>query len=319
MASTTQDTDSHVRNSIKHLGADTWLIGPVILQRSKGLSEGATWYDWVDNSSYTISDATVPPPPATPISTNDPIFTLIYQTGNCNAVWSVGPNAFCKVHQVYPGMTPEATTLTWVQAKQPDFPIPKLLYSAEAAGRSYLFVTRVPGRTLAKAWPTLDDNWKLHYVNKVANVCGILATWEGNTIGGVDCRPVRESYLLKQGDEREITSDLLLDGCKALQLDCNKLVFQHGDLGPRNIIVEDIPTLGTIGIIDWEISGFFPRDWIRTKFRISPGLDLPGDAGNNPKEFRATVQARLGEFGFRECVAAWASWWPRDPTEWAQN
>ncbi|KAL4957538.1 hypothetical protein BDW69DRAFT_156069 [Aspergillus filifer] len=239
MLSITQDTDSHVKDSIKYLSAGTWLIGPVILQRSKGLSEGATWYDWGDDFSYTISDAPVPPPPATPISTIDPIFTLVYQTGNRNAVWSVGSNAFCKVHEVYQGMTPEDTTLTYVQAKQPDFAIPKLLYSAEAARRSYLFLTRVPGRTLAKAWPTLDNNWKLHYINKVAMVCNTLATWEGNTIGGVDGRPVCESYLLKQGDEREITSELLLDGCRALQLDCSKLVFQHGDLGPENIIVED--------------------------------------------------------------------------------
>ncbi|KGO77875.1 hypothetical protein PITC_060560 [Penicillium italicum] len=27
-------------------------------------------------------------------------------------------------------------------------------------------------------------------------------------------------------------------------------------------------------LFDWEVAGFFPRGWIRTKFRISSGLDL---------------------------------------------
>ncbi|KAJ5535716.1 hypothetical protein N7513_008902 [Penicillium frequentans] len=41
---------------------------------------------------------------------------------------------------------------------------------------------------------------------------------------------------------------------------------------PGNVIDMDVPETG---IIDWEITGFFPRGWIRTNFRMSSGIDLP--------------------------------------------
>lgn len=40
---------------------------------------------------------------------------------------------------------------------------------------------------------------------------------------------------------------------------CSKFVFYHADLGPGNIIVEDIPETGTIDVIDWELASYFPK------------------------------------------------------------
>ncbi|KAL4939179.1 hypothetical protein BDV06DRAFT_199348 [Aspergillus oleicola] len=34
-------------------------------------------------------------------------FQLVYDAGDCNAVWSLGNSAFCKVHEIIEGMTPE--------------------------------------------------------------------------------------------------------------------------------------------------------------------------------------------------------------------
>ncbi|KAK5682722.1 hypothetical protein LTS10_005852 [Elasticomyces elasticus] len=55
----------------------------------------------------------------------------------------------------------------------------------------------------------------------------------------------------------------------------NIYVFCYCDMGPGNIIV----TLadGVVGIIDWETAGFVPKEWIRTKFCVSSGLNLAGD------------------------------------------
>jgi hypothetical protein len=36
-------------------------------------------------------------------------------------------------------------------------------------------------------------------------------------------------------------------------------VFYHANVGPVNIIVEDKPNSGWVGIIDFEISGYFSR------------------------------------------------------------
>jgi hypothetical protein len=78
--------------------------------------------------------------------------------------------------------------------------------------------------------------------------------------------------------------------------------------GPGNIIVEDVPKVGSVGIIDWEIAGYYPRGWIRTKFRICSGLDIP----NPVKEqhwWRWEVQKSLGEHGFEDYSEKWGSWW----------
>jgi hypothetical protein len=90
-------------------------------------------------------------------------------------------------------------------------------------------------------------------------------------------------------------------------IDCSKFVFYYADLGPGNIIVEDTPKTGTVGVIDWELAGYFPRGWIRTKFRISSGLDLP--ATDKPTAWRSGVQELLADNGFEHYAPEWLSWW----------
>lgn len=91
-------------------------------------------------------------------------------------------------------------------------------------------------------------------------------------------------------------------------MDCSSFCFYHADLGPTNIIVEDKPNSGEVGIIDFEISGYFPRGWIRTKFRISSGMDLSASATNNQTWWRAEVQKALGANGFEDYSQAWIEW-----------
>ncbi|KAJ9481352.1 hypothetical protein VN97_g12129 [Penicillium thymicola] len=114
-----------VRESIKQVDANTWLIGPLQLRRSKGYSDTCTWYDEGDDVSYTLTNASAPPPPTVPLSENDP-FRLVYDVGDSSAVWSVGNSAFCKVKLRVLGTTPEATTLSFVHKLRPDFEIPQV-------------------------------------------------------------------------------------------------------------------------------------------------------------------------------------------------
>lgn len=57
-------------------------------------------------------------------------------------------------------------------------------------------MTRVPGRTLAVAWPTLDDAWKHHYVEEVVNICETLVGWESPMFGGVDGKNLTDHHLI---------------------------------------------------------------------------------------------------------------------------
>ncbi|OQD73402.1 hypothetical protein PENDEC_c015G01543 [Penicillium decumbens] len=214
-----------VREPIKQVDENTWLIGPLILQRSSGYSDTATWYDRDDDLSYTVTDAPNPAPPSVPLAPDHPNIVLVYDAGDASAVWSIGKAAFCKVKLQVSGTTREATTLEFVRKKQPGFETPKILYETEYNGRSCLFLSRVPGRTLAEAWPTLDEKWKHHYVDAVVKICETLECWKSNILGGVDGKNNLQPYLIKFGSEHNY--DMIL---KTFDKDVNRWMSRKLDL-----------------------------------------------------------------------------------------
>lgn len=296
-----------LRESFRQVDAQTWLIGPLIIRCSSSHSDSSTWFDHVNQLSFTVEDAPTPPP-STPISSDDPIVRLVYHAGESSAVWAIGSSAFCKAKVCVENTTPEATTLTFVHQQQPTFQLPSILHHTQSDATSYLFLSRVPGRTLAEAWPTLDEKWRTHYVKTVVDTCSTLAACKGNKLGGVDGQSIPESYLIKSGSVEDFNPQNLLQGCQKMGMDCTNFVFYHADLGPGNTIVEETPTSGMIGIIDWELAGFFPNEWVRTKFRISRGLNLP-DSVENPLWWRSEVYKLLGERGFEDFTQQWMDWW----------
>ncbi|KAF1959008.1 hypothetical protein CC80DRAFT_24230 [Byssothecium circinans] len=130
-------------------------------------SDGATWIDDDDSSSYTLTGAPIPLPSTT--SPDSPYITLVHEAGDASAVWSIGNSAFCKVRYIEEGVTPESTTLDFVQNQRPSFKTPKVIHHAFGNDRSYLFLRRLPGRTLDAAWPTLSTRWpELLSINQVS-------------------------------------------------------------------------------------------------------------------------------------------------------
>lgn len=141
----------HVRESIKEVDENTWFIGDLILHRSKDISHTYAWYDRKNNLSYTVTSAPAPPPPAIFLTANNPTIKLVYEAGDSSAVWSLGDEAFCKVKLCVLGTTPEVMTLDFVHTQWPDLEVLNVLHHSEHDQWSYLFVSRVPGRTLADA------------------------------------------------------------------------------------------------------------------------------------------------------------------------
>jgi hypothetical protein len=86
--------------------------------------------------------------------------------------------------------------------------------------------------------------------------------------------------------------------CKKIGVHCSDLVFYHANLGPTNIIVEFEPRTRSVGIIDFEMARYLPRQWVQTKFWISSGMNL-SDA-ESPTRWRADVQQLLGKEGFED-------------------
>lgn len=258
--------EAHIYKSLKQIDSNTWFIGGLVLHRSPYPSDTATWNDDGDNSSYTLTES--PHPPLSTTTPDSPYIKLVHEVGDQSAVWSIGNSALCKVRYIEKGVTPESVTLDFVRDQQPSFEVPKVLHHAFGHDRSYLFLQRVPGRTLDVAWPTLNDYWRHRYVDAVVNICKEMSEWKGDRLCGVDSQHIPECFLVTGDDNDDDDYSTLQAGCEAIGMDCSSFCFYHADLGPTNIIVEDEPNFGNVGIIDFEISGYFPRSWIRTKFRL---------------------------------------------------
>jgi hypothetical protein len=48
-------------------------------------------------------------------------------------------------------------------------------------------------------------------------------------------------------------------------MDCSTFVFAYLELGPLNLIIEKVPKLGNIWVIDFEVPGYVLREWARIK------------------------------------------------------
>ncbi|KAL4790580.1 kinase-like protein [Aspergillus venezuelensis] len=72
-----------------------------------------------------------------------------------------------------------------------------------------------------------------------------------------------------------IAPDLLRHYAKHALLDTHEIVFTHGDLAPRNILVDDSGNV--TAVLDWEYAGWYPEHWeyIKALVHLRPMPDWP--------------------------------------------
>ncbi|KAH8729115.1 hypothetical protein GQ44DRAFT_747421 [Phaeosphaeriaceae sp. PMI808] len=221
--------DQRILKSLKQIDQQTWLIGNLILQRIPDSStKFAIWED-EDGSSFLLSAARKPLPPAS-IEIDSLYITLIHEAGDASAVWAIRNNAICKARYTHPGITSESATLQF----------------------------RVPGTALFKLWPIMGDIWRQKCVDEIVRVIQEMEQWRG-ALGGVDGQGLLENWLLVPKTKRDYTPENLRASCEDLGMDCSDCVFYHADLAPTNILIEDEPQIGRISRIDFEMAGFFPK------------------------------------------------------------
>lgn len=142
-------SEDHVNQFFKQIDANSWLVGNLVLRHSSQPSDAATRQDDLDGSNYSITEALNPRPKT--IQPNSPHIKLVHEAGDASAVWSIGSNAFCMVRYLEEGVTLESTTINFVRRQKARFGTPEVLRHAFGDDRSFLFLRRVPGRTLASA------------------------------------------------------------------------------------------------------------------------------------------------------------------------
>ncbi|KAK4196856.1 hypothetical protein QBC40DRAFT_312589 [Triangularia verruculosa] len=307
---------SHINSSIKRISATSWLIGQKLLL-SRSTSRPQTQPSWSDGEEgfFVLSDAPQPLPQTEVHPEDSPELPQVYAAGDQAAVWRAG-DAYIKVHDIKtPNATREHTTLRFLYAKAKDHPlgfeIPDILYYGGWDNREYHVLTRVSGQTLATAWPSMDDTLREFYVTRVAEICKQLSAWTRDSsegVGGVDGGIIQEMYLTTKQNPL-LDPQHLAKSCGAMGMDISSpFSFYHTDLGPTNILVD--PKTRSIGIIDWETAGYVPVEWVRTKFRLSSGMNFPqGDGDNyNSTDWRRLVAVKLGEMGFKDAVEGWLAY-----------
>lgn len=316
---------NRVIGSIREINSCSWLIGgKLVLSRQPFLSPNCPSWPDGEGAFFTVSDAPDPVPESQPLPEDTPDFKpqglrfaplshplgLVYSAGSDAAVWRAG-DAFIKVHYIgsdRANMTREHTTLEFLhakKAKQPlGFDIPNVLYHAEWDNRYYIILRRVPGQTLAEAWPTMDETLRQYYIGRAAEICKKLAEWEGDAISGVDGGELADGILARNDTPESFAPQRLREHCAKMGMNTSsKFVFYHSDLGPTNILVD--PATRSLSIIDWETAGYVPREWVRTKFHLSAGMNFPnGDESWKP-DWRRFVARKLAELGFEEVIDGW--------------
>lgn len=297
--------------SISEIDNDRWLIGnQLLLSRQSSIdatssSSGKTVAAWSDGkgSFFMLSECPVQVPASHALPNTSEI-QKVHSVGEVSTVWRVG-EAFVKVKEVLPGATREHVTLQYLlNKKMSGFKIPRVYHHWESDGKYYIVLQSLPGQTLGDRWPTMDESTRQSYVCRIAEICSQLKNWQGNSITGVDGNQLCDEYLQNRAESCD--PQHLLRQCQKLHMDCSTLVFYHCDLGPGNIII-DRP--GDIGIIDWETAGFVPREWIRTKFCVSSGLNLPTGSSEDGADWRRRVSRRLADMGYKEVADEWMAQW----------
>ncbi|WPG98764.1 Hypothetical protein R9X50_00155800 [Acrodontium crateriforme] len=176
----------------------------------------------------------------------------------------------------------EYDTLQFLEEKTPAFPKPKPHGVINIGDIWYMFMSFIPGVSLDKIWETLGHHQKRSISDDLENIISHLRRiphQNGKMLGGVagqGCKDTRrhtrtakdlytceDVWKFMYGSAR--CKDTIYG--KFLQQQTfpprdQRIVFIHGDLRPANIIVQISAdeSLKVTGLIDWEMSGFYPED-----------------------------------------------------------
>lgn len=182
--------------------------------------------------------------------------------------------------------------------------VPRVYEYYKSAEFEHLVMERMPGRTLEKAWPTLEAYEKekiaddvvalLHELRKLRspNIKAALLHRKpirSGLVGIVDFNCEMFSHL----PSNEQISSYIQTRTAGLQPQPN--VYTHGDLDWSNILVTN---KNVSGIIDWESSGYFPAYWEWVAVKQSA-------EGQKPDSWSQLLAIRLGSSKSVEWNGMW--------------
>ncbi|SMR62099.1 unnamed protein product [Zymoseptoria tritici ST99CH_1E4] len=177
----------------------------------------------------------------------------------------------------------EYSTLQFLETRSPTIPAPRPHGVISIGNTWYMFMDLVPGVNLETVWPSLTEPQKeaiSRDLNILLQQLRAVAFKPGTPLGGVGgqgCKDFRRH--IRTSDAPIYSTEQLWNFMygNARRKDTvygkflrkqtfpprkQNIVFIHGDFRPANIMVDhsDEANIRITGLIDWEMSGFYPED-----------------------------------------------------------
>lgn len=174
------------------------------------------------------------------------------------------------------------STLEYLALHKPEFSAPKPHGVLRSHDTLFIFMSYVPGVTLASVWRNLQPPSKGRIQEQLNNILIDLRSLpfpEHLMLGGVageGCKDLRrhlrhckepitgaESFEDFLFSNPNFGSEIFISFLRRMAPTKPRIVFTHGDLHLENIIVNSTESgeFSVVGLIDWELSGFYPDWW----------------------------------------------------------
>ncbi|KAG8420253.1 hypothetical protein J3459_011262 [Metarhizium acridum] len=169
-------------------------------------------------------------------------------------------------------------------------PVPEILTTdSQPGGINVLQMSQVDGRPLSEVWRTMTLLTKRSIALQLRSMLTTMRALQAppRLVGACSGGQFRDSRLchshyfpsLVKEDEfnkylisnlSHVTPRPVRDAFTRQQRNGHRIVFTHGDLSPRNIIVSNDRI---VGLVDWEEAGWFPEYWEYVKFFLRTGAE----------------------------------------------
>jgi len=167
----------------------------------------------------------------------------------------------------------EAEAINFV-SENTSVPVPKIFNSYKIGDIAYIIMEYIKGKTLEELWEDLSNEERLTILSELKGYINQIRNIKGTYIGSVNKKPCIDirrhskeggpfdteaefnEFIISRFHPR-INKSLINIIRQTLRTD-HKILFTHGDISPRNILIENGHI---ICILDWECAGFYPEYW----------------------------------------------------------
>lgn len=185
----------------------------------------------------------------------------------------------------------EAATMKLVGSKT-TIPVPEIYnaYTDPSTGHVRIVMEFVEGDCLVDVWHKYDAEQKREVLEQLRDYFSQLHDIKGLFIGSVDGTPCEDPLFdddigaygpykdeaafnlgIVTALKNTLTSGWVDTICDmVLALKGHEVVLTHGDLSPRNILVQGSKV---VAVLDWEMSGYYPEYWEYVKALYRPAWE----------------------------------------------